>query len=722
MASPQTGLRSPSDVFLSYARVDGSEGAERIEAALGEKGWSVWRDRRSINPYQDFSAEIELAIRDSRFVVVCVSPSIDSNPDSFVRREIIYAQHLGKPIVPAVMPNAVVPILVNHLTWIACGTGPFGEQRPDFEGGLERLFERLVAGVPPTGRPPGRDDPLRRYLGQLYEQIVEWLDSTVLSLVPLGSVESPGAVEGGGERRHALPVTFLDRAPRRTAAAARPSAPARYENLLDAFRQHRGRLLVLGAPGAGKTTALLAFARDAVARRLEDPAQPVPIVAHIATWDPSTRRPLRDWLSSLVTALDKETMDRILAGGQALLLLDGLDELGHERRDEQGKIYDPRLRFVEELPADQDVVISCRAREYEELGQQLSLNGAVLLQPLNDEQIGQFLQDQPDLLAAVRNDDELLTMARTPLLLSLFAFAFADLADDSHRLRHLGEGPSELRNEVMRAYIERRIEHEQHRGQEADVDTGRLDAETVYDVFGTIAADLVVENRSRLTEWAFEKVVDGGRPSTWIDLGEQLHLIVSDESNHWRFMHLLLRDHFAFDPLRHELNDRGSLRREDIARALGGLQDARAIEPLVTRLNDESEVEAVRCAATAALSAFEDRPDVVLALRQVPAAPDSALRAHVVLALGRLGDEQIVEELIACARFEFEPTPYRSGRLRETYDDRRYIAYQAAEVLRRGDGPEAAAAVRAYVDREAWANNREWAQWQEHADYEGFYE
>lgn len=48
------------DVFISYARKDGLQHAERLEAQLQSAGYTTWRDKRNLDRNQDFSAEIEI--------------------------------------------------------------------------------------------------------------------------------------------------------------------------------------------------------------------------------------------------------------------------------------------------------------------------------------------------------------------------------------------------------------------------------------------------------------------------------------------------------------------------------------------------------------------------------------------------------------------------------------------------------------------------------------
>jgi|GEM_PF-6101756 len=55
------------DVFISYARKDGLEFAERLEHDLSAQGYSLWRDKRNLDVYQDFTAEIEIGEENVRY-------------------------------------------------------------------------------------------------------------------------------------------------------------------------------------------------------------------------------------------------------------------------------------------------------------------------------------------------------------------------------------------------------------------------------------------------------------------------------------------------------------------------------------------------------------------------------------------------------------------------------------------------------------------------------
>src|SRR5206468_231949 len=66
-------------------------------------------------------------------------------------------------------------------------------------------------------------------------------------------------------------------------------------SIVKVFDRMGGALLILGAPGAGKTTVLLELARDLIARAEQDEGHPIPVVFNLSSWA-TKRLPLKDWL------------------------------------------------------------------------------------------------------------------------------------------------------------------------------------------------------------------------------------------------------------------------------------------------------------------------------------------------------------------------------------------------------------------------------------------
>src|SRR5262245_12157324 len=65
--------------------------------------------------------------------------------------------------------------------------------------------------------------------------------------------------------------------------------------IIKLFDDLDGKLLILGAPGGGKTTLLLELARDLIARARSDPQHPTPLVFNLSTWA-SKGQALNKWL------------------------------------------------------------------------------------------------------------------------------------------------------------------------------------------------------------------------------------------------------------------------------------------------------------------------------------------------------------------------------------------------------------------------------------------
>jgi HEAT repeat protein len=649
------------DAFISYARIDGNSFAERIEFELSTAGYTTWRDKRNIDEYQDFSVEIELAIQNSRFILVCVTPSMDAK-SNFVRREIIYAQNKEKPIIPLVVPNTTLPTLINHLTWIPfySNTSP---QSLNYDEGITELKSRL-AGNPQQQKSILKLGTYSNYLRDLYDSIVNYyLQRTVFSMIDLYSRATEKAVKSSlATHPRALSTVFFD-----MAGINAPTEQVIFENFDQAFQKYEGRVLLLGQPGAGKTTTLMAFARDAVVQRLHDSQSPLPIVAPITTWDPENRISLNRWLTDLVPIFDTESITNLLSAGKLLLLMDGLDELGGLRLDNETKqLYDPRQRFLQIVPKNNGVVITCRVNDYNEIGQRASLHGAVTLQPLHDNQIRDYLKTLPTLWKILQADLNLRKMAQTPLLLKLFTDAFAGLGEAAKGLSSLTS--EELRDKIFETYVQQRFTHEA-RKPHANMP---FNLEQIYEFLGAMAL------RSTIPYIKTEDIKDIFKDydvDIFLELTTRLHILVTTSYDSLGFIHLLLRDYFAFRYIRKHvkdkddevrriavnglsrfggshaldllvaaLDDRVSYIRRSAAQGLAKLSDKRAVYPLITVLKDENAT--VRSSAAQALRNFNDQQALIPLIAALKD-QDSEVRYHSVYALRGLNNQESIEPLIS---------------------------------------------------------------------------
>ncbi|MEZ4669955.1 MAG: TIR domain-containing protein [Anaerolineae bacterium] len=534
-------------IFISYARKDGQPFAERLESALQERGHATWRDTRGIDPAKDFTAEIERAIKAADVVVTCITPDTERD-DSFVRREIQYALVVGKRVIVARMAEIAPPIHVVNNTWV--------EFWKDWDKGFEHLLTVLNTPVEnystPT-LPPEATDPFRPYVQSLYERTVDFLDRAVIKLIDLTSEETPEAVNTAPRQPSMIDLFFTAQGMGEEKQAKRPL----FNTFAEAFKAYDGRVLLLGEPGAGKTITLMAFARDAAAKRLSDPTAPLPLLGLISSWG-EKQSPLSEWLTAGMTEDVKGEIEK----GKTLLLLDGLDELGSEQEDQSTKEkYDPRKRFMEQLPVNNQILVTCRAKDYEEIGQKIALKGAVTLRPLDDGQMQSYLAEQPELWAAVQADAGLKEMLTTPLLLSFFAFAYRDDLDGTERahLANFSNSPGDLRDKIFETYVRKRYEHEERR-YVARREAMPFTLEEIYEVLGKVAKTLALKPNYKYVDvnmthyrwehippvYSFrEKDLHVNDQSLLLRFVVNLNIVYSDHNQAYSFNHLLVRDHFA---------------------------------------------------------------------------------------------------------------------------------------------------------------------------------
>jgi nucleoside 2-deoxyribosyltransferase len=576
--------------FISYSRKDGLRYAERLERELSAAGFATWRDKRDLDPDQDFTAALEHAIEQSDRVLCCVTPDIKRD-NSFVRREIGYALAVHKPIVPLVFEGTVPPVHIINLT------------HEDFtRTSWDKAFAALLARL---GRSENAalqttlGDPHHDYLNALYREIVDYLKQTVISEITLLNRSTPDAVREQAVR--ALPVAFW----RAAGTMPQSSAPRKtFASFQEAVTEYTGRVLLLGEPGAGKTTTLFAFARDRVAERLQDPGLPLPVIARIAAGNHDRRMSLPDWLAEQVPMLNGSDIGRLYDAGDLLLMLDGLDELGSQRKDLQTEeTYDPRICFLNATPRKGQVIITCRAQEYMELGEKVALGGAVTLTALNDAQISEYLRGLPYLWYFLQSEPDLLEIVRNPLLLSLFAYAFSEIREQNDLLLLRGKGLA--RDTIFETYVSSRYEHERLT-RAVGVDLGEI-----YHILGPAAlAAYLADYSSDLTPILEEICGRQGRLQQVNNLATDfvnLHLLVRETSGGLRFIHLRLREHFAQWAQKHVADWKPQM-----VKLVGSLRTAGALNLLSSWFPDP---EVGELAENAAWSYFNDAPGLGSSVR-----------------------------------------------------------------------------------------------------------
>ncbi len=198
--------------------------------------------------------------------------------------------------------------------------------------------------------------------------------------------------------------------------------------LIDMYDTVDRALLILGAPGAGKTTQLLELTRHLLDRAAEDDEHPIPVVFPLSTWG-EQQRPVEEWLVDELSQrylVPREVGQAWVQDDQVLPLLDGLDEVRDRHRAACVEAINSFRQHHGLLP----MVVCRRSTDYEAVERKLLLQSAVVIQPLSAQRVETYLQQGGQKLAALRQalqtDPTLWELLDTPLMLQVMILISLD--------------------------------------------------------------------------------------------------------------------------------------------------------------------------------------------------------------------------------------------------------------------------------------------------------
>ncbi len=199
----------------------------------------------------------------------------------------------------------------------------------------------------------------------------------------------------------------------------------------------RGRLVVIGEPGAGKTVLLLQL----VLSLLDGTPQKIPVRLSLPTFDPAPDLPAAEiaaqfdaWIVAQLRksyGLSRWQARDLVRNGAVLPVLDGLDEMDP---DDTEPVRAAAVVRALNLRPDQ-VVLACRSARYHQLSEPLQDVTVIEIRPLTPELIVEYLTARfPDVstrwrplmdrLCQPRPDDALVAALQSPLRLYLAATAY----------------------------------------------------------------------------------------------------------------------------------------------------------------------------------------------------------------------------------------------------------------------------------------------------------
>lgn len=452
-------------VFISYRRDDTASVASRVYDELRSRlgPHAVFMDTQNIPAgvdYRDYleqelsQCDVLLAMVGKHWLAADASGKrrLDSAED-YVRIELVRALTRGARVIPVLVDRATMPAeedLPAELAGFAFRNATQLDSGRDFHVHIDRLAKEIDSTF---SRPPGLADepPLSsqekrsrtKLLVEIKSRLADRLAQSLhhVAFIDLDKENQPGQVT----RPWDLEVKFAHRTPV-------PLPPG--TSALDVFDDQMvaGKLLILGAPGAGKTTTALQLAQELVVRAEASLGMPVPILLDLSSWKENDC-PLAGWLvRELKHKYDvrQDIGERWIEERYLLPILDGLDEV----KPQYQEACVAAINQFQQESHPPYLVVCCRQAEYENYGVKLELHAAVSLRPLTDEQIHGCLVAAkcPQLYERLRHDAELADLARSPLLLSMMVLAERQGAETS-RQSDTVKAPPDLRSSLLQAYL-----------------------------------------------------------------------------------------------------------------------------------------------------------------------------------------------------------------------------------------------------------------------------
>jgi hypothetical protein len=200
------------------------------------------------------------------------------------------------------------------------------------------------------------------------------------------------------------------------------------KSIAQVFQEANQSLLILGAPGSGKTTMLLELAKALISDADQEPLLPVPVIFNLSSW--TGDKSLVEWLIDELSQkylIPKKFSQPWLEDDKLLLLLDGLDEVDPKH---QHNCVEAINAFRQDHLAG--TAVCSRATDYETITKKVKLESAIYLQPLTQEQIDSYLNSSGKEIEAVRSllrkDVGFKELARFPLMLSIMTLAYQGIS------------------------------------------------------------------------------------------------------------------------------------------------------------------------------------------------------------------------------------------------------------------------------------------------------
>jgi hypothetical protein len=481
---------TPVTIFYSYARQDSAfrDTLENHLSPLRQQGMIVCWDQSRVGPGTDRQQAITEHLHTARVILLLISADFLASSDCHIEIQHAFQRHLQRSAY-------VIPLLLRPSAWQETPLAglqclPRDGQAISMWGSEQRdaAFAEVVSGIrrvvhylqqlPPAGPLPPLPawPPLRRsesvpasarhtlsstaikdrllykgrtiLLRRVQSKISQFREEKLLAMAPL----RPGLQE---QKPRPLRPALLQGDPTHRLPPQATSIAEAYDRVEDA-----GGLLLLGAPGAGKTTHLYQLAEHLVAGARADEERQVPVIFNLASWGRS-RQPLALWLASELHSeyqIPLDTATFWIRHQQILPLLDGLEEVESKARDACVDAIAAYRKAYGLLP----LVLSCRSQDYQALARPPVFPSHLVIEPLTDAQVASYVAGAGPAWAALartlQGSGELRQLARTPLFLAMLLTVYHNVSPAGDVL---SGSLADRRQRLFTLYIEDRLNKQQ---------------------------------------------------------------------------------------------------------------------------------------------------------------------------------------------------------------------------------------------------------------------
>jgi serine/threonine protein kinase len=242
-----------------------------------------------------------------------------------------------------------------------------------------------------------------------------------------------------------------------------------HTSIIEVYDQAGGELLILGEPGAGKTSLMLQLAHQLLRRAERDESLPIPVVFLLAAWA-EKQLPFDQWIVEELS--NKYQVPRPLGElwvkeEMLLPLLDGLDEVTAHARSACVTAINAFKKEHGLIP----LVVCSRFSEYLLTSPRVLLQSAVVIRPLTMRQIDDYFNSLGQKFAGIvrllREDPAFRRLVTTPLMLTIITRAYQERSPEELLAIR---SPIALYSRILNAYVEqmslRHTDTSQHSSQD----------------------------------------------------------------------------------------------------------------------------------------------------------------------------------------------------------------------------------------------------------------